>query len=99
MDTPDRPLAASQKALRVFDDWGESLRVRMLEILNDRGSPYHLQAAAVHILRLPGLCRAIRLLNDETLYDEAITLVRVTAELAITIAWINTDDERGLALG
>ena len=88
MDFPDRPLAASQKALRAFVEWGDGLRPRMMSILTERAAPYHMQAGAVHLLRLPRLCEAIVLLNDARLFGEAITLVRVAAELAITVAWI-----------
>lgn len=52
----------------------------------------------MHILRLPKLCESICLLSEAGNFDEAATLVRVMAELSITIAWIGTDDDRGRAL-
>ena len=67
----------------------------MIGILTDRSSPYHRQAGAVHVLRLPNLCDAIALLNDAKLFDEAVTMVRVMAELAINVDWIGTVDARG----
>ena len=94
MDVPDRPLAASQHFLRIVAAWGRDLTPRMLKIIEARSEPHHLGAAAANLFRLPRLCEGVILLNDVELFDEAATLVRVIAELAIGAAWVGTNDER-----
>jgi hypothetical protein len=94
MDVPDRPLAASQEFLRVLAACGREMRPRMLSILQARDEPHHRQAAAASLFRLPNLCEAVVLLNDAELFDEAATLVRVIAELAICAAWVGKNDAR-----
>src|SRR4051812_18802359 len=99
MDAPDRPLTASLDFLRAAYEWGDSLRPRMVAILEARDEPHHRQVAAVTLYRLPNLGRAVILLLEADLPDEAVSIVRVIAELAISAAWVGTDDNRAWALG
>ena len=94
MDAPDRPLSASQEVLSVIAAWARSFEPQMRVLAVDRAQPPHRVAQAANLLRLHNLCDAVHLLNDAALYDEAATLVRVIAELAIGAAWIGTNDER-----
>jgi len=99
MSVTDWPLGASQEVLRVFAQWAKNLRTRMLEVINERPSRNHRQAAAAHVLRLQSLCEAIVLLNEHGLFEESATLVRVLAEFAICADWIGTDDSRAWDFG
>jgi Family of unknown function (DUF5677) len=78
----------------VVERWAANLRPYLVEVVNDRSLAHHQHAAAVHLLRLQNLCRAIRSLGLERLHHEAASLVRVTVELAANAAWIATDDLR-----
>jgi Family of unknown function (DUF5677) len=98
MAVRSHPLNESLAVLEALAEWMDDLRPLSTRVLDDDKQSPHRVVAAASLTRLGNLCVAVRLLCERDLFDEAATLVRVMAELAIGVAWVATDDERAWAL-